>query len=141
MKARQLLAQGVLLGALGGCVEAPPSRSEVLVDYKFYNMVDSAVVQIRVDGTVTRQNRLGPIETGAIDRAELDDLAQKIEAADLPTAEPRYGCGGCLDDAVHVVTSRVHGVVYRVESEAHTPHPDRLDPLFDALHDVSERPF
>jgi len=140
MTIQMLLASSFLAGVIGGCASRTDATLDALVDYQLLGSeaTQRTTMHIEPDGTVTRTNAPGPAETATLDPATLDDVARKIDDANFPTLEAMYGCGGCADDAVYTISVKIDRTAYTVQADSTANLPDRLRPVIDTLHDISE---
>lgn len=148
MTNRMLLALGFMTGVVGGCASRmePPSSAfqlEAPVEYQLFtsSAEHHTTLRIETDGKVIRTRAPNPTETGTLSAAELVDVADKIDAAEFPTLDLKYGCGGCADDSVHMITVEVDGVPFTVQADSQSDFPDRLRLLIDTLRAISEQPL
>jgi hypothetical protein len=137
-----------VVSVIGGCASTDaPLDGPVDYELSAFEATLNTALHIETDGTVTRTvthivsptEKPSTTETATLDRATLDDLARKIDDAQFSTLEPMYGCGGCVDHSVHTITVRIDGAPYMVQADK--DYPDRLQPVIDALRDISERSF
>lgn len=101
---------------------------------------DGTSLHVEQDGTLTRRNHSGPTETGRVDRMTIDALDARIEAAEFPALEARYG-SDAADDFLHRITVQIDGDTHTVEAATEASYPERLKAVVDALQDLLTRPL
>lgn len=127
--------------AISGCASEGEGDLPGPVDYQYTVRTEFTDVHIDPDGTMTRTHIVGPTETLVLDPSTVADLRRAILDAQFPTLAPRYGCGGCADDAVHTITVELGGRSYTVEAEEHDANvPVHLRPAIETLYAISQTP-
>jgi hypothetical protein len=142
-----------VVGAISGCLsnadEAETGdgitdrrHATTVIDYLEHaqRAYAHATVHIESDGTMDRRFPNGKETHSQLDRAELRELQRKIDEADVPSLDRRYGCYGCADGLTQVITVQLHGDTYETDTDRRFLLPERAVPLFDALHELVNDP-
>jgi len=127
---------GFAFFAFAGCASGVDGTIDYQLSGGFSGIHTS--VHIDPDGAMTRTMQDGSKRTGQLDAATLDDLDHKIDQAGFSTLDREYGCLGCADDLVHVISVHVDGSQYTVKADDSANYPDRLRPLIETLRALVE---
>jgi hypothetical protein len=138
---------GALLGAVAACSNSSAGSSEIdgPISYRstggFTGAGDGTPeTHIDANGVATRARMGGGMESTMLDAATLEDLHDKVLAAQFSELEPMYSCE-CADDFVHDVTVQIEAKTYNVKTDYGAMPPERLVVVIDALRDISRAPL
>jgi hypothetical protein len=132
---RLLLPLGFLFAVTAGCTASHgPGTIDFQVTGGFAGNGDGTPrLRIEPDGTMTRGT-----QTTTLDRATLDDLEAKVDAAQFATLSPMYTA--CADCYVYVVSVQIDGTTYTVAADTLATVPAPLEAVIATLKDISQRP-
>lgn len=138
--ALRILSSLALFAAVGGCT----SHLDGPIDYRTGGGLsgngDGTALHVEPDGTATRTNAGGGMETATLDFATMNDLRQKIGDAQFPTLAPEYLCD-CPDEFSFLVSAQIDGNVYTVLAEGREKYPEPLKVLIVTLGEIEQRPL
>lgn len=128
------------LAAVGGCA----SHLDGPIDYRTGGGLsghgDGTALHVEPDGTATRTNAGGGMETATLDFATMNDLRQKIGDAQFPTLAPEYLCD-CPDGFIYMVSTQVDGNVYTVVAGDQAQYPEPLRVVINTLKEIEYGPL
>lgn len=139
MVLRTLVCAGFFLGMVTGCT----SHTDGLIDFRVTGGLsgrgDGTALHVEPDGTATRTNSDGGMQTTTLDPTTLTDLHGKIDDAQFPTLAPTYP--GCCEHYVYDVTLQQGGATYHVSADSEAQIPAGLSTLIGTLQDIIRRPL
>lgn len=128
------------LGAAGACGSS--ERDADLIEFErtggFAGGTES--VRIEEDGTATRTARDGTRTTTTLTTDNVDELHQKLDAADFESLKPSYGDGPIADGYVYTISVRRDGDSHTVQVTEGADYPQQLTPVIIALNKISDGP-
>jgi hypothetical protein len=129
-----VLASSFFFCAVGACSDGS-GNVDGIIDYDVTGGISGTTAEVHVegDGTVTVRRYDNTTDTNVLAPSLFDDLKQQVEAAQFPTLEPKYGCGGCADDVVHTISVDIDGRTYTVQADDSADHPERLKTLIGSV--------
>lgn len=140
MTIRQFLPLcGFVLVSAAACA-SNSDTGNAIIDYQLSSWSGVLSAHISDDGAFTRTKLDGSTVTGSLGPAAVDDLQSKVNEAQFPTLEDKYGCGGCADQPVHRITVHLDDNEYTVRADDGSGYPARLQPLIDELHALVQEP-
>lgn len=131
MLLRTILSTSLAISILG-CSDDPVYREGIE-----YSLTGEAIVvphrlHIDLNGEMTRIKG-SSTDVRTLDAETLEVLWHSVEFAYFATLAPMYGCGGCLDDNVHVIRVTRDGMTHEVSADTNSDYPEHLVPLIITL--------